>query len=366
MLLIALVIIFFLGWRSILRYNRFFNPFTLSIQGTLLFLIIPQLFLIGFADGTSFLSSDIVIILNIISIWIGTKFTIKTFYIQEFGNRKILVFFLLLLAMLLFLGMLPMLLSYGISFRGLRLFYEEIVFSPLASLYEAFKTILLFLISVLFLKHKKVNLGIVILVIFIVFSGSKMAILSTVVLLATLYEEFRNINYHKLFIVFLCVFCFMLYYHFIQSTQEEIFKSALSYFDIYDNQAMAIDMFLNGELEYFNGKISLSTIIRSIPRIIWPDKPVAYGFALLNYKIYPEYAAEGYMPSFGLAYSFADFGFISIFASGFFTGFVKNYFYKTFLRSNRNGTAYILYLFSFNAILCLLLILSYLVEKIKK
>lgn len=71
-------------------------------------------------------------------------------------------------------------------------------------------------------------------------------------------------------------------------------------------------MFIKGKIEYFYGEISLSSWYKIIPRFLWESKPKDFGFALLNYRIYPDYSADGYMPSFGLAYTFADFGFISI------------------------------------------------------
>ena len=43
MLFVTLIFIIFLCWRSVIRYRKLFNPFTLSIQYPLLFIVIPQI-----------------------------------------------------------------------------------------------------------------------------------------------------------------------------------------------------------------------------------------------------------------------------------------------------------------------------------
>ncbi len=115
--------------------------------------------------------------------------------------------------------------------------------------------------------------------------------------------------------------------------------AALSYFDLYKQQSIVIDMLQRNQMDYYNGQIYISSWYKLIPRLFWPDKPVDYGFALLNYKIYPEYSAEGYMPSFGLGYAYADLGFCAVALDGFLTGFSRNFFYSIFKRSNKNNTA---------------------------
>ncbi|WP_276367380.1 hypothetical protein [Chryseolinea sp. H1M3-3] len=139
----------------------------------------------------------------------------------------------------------------------------------------------------------------------------------------------------------------------------------ISYFDIYKNQSYVINKFLNGEMEYYYGEIYLSSYLKFIPRILWEDKPKQFGFAILNYAIFPESAASGYMPSFGLGTLFADFGFFSVVFTGFVNGFFKNFFYRIFLKS-KNNLSFFLFVFPFgiitSAFLLIYLMLDYFIR----
>lgn len=369
MLFVILIFILFLCKKSILRYKRLFNPFTLTIQYPLLFIVIPQIILVVLDLGEDSIISDIVIALFIICIYIGTIIKFPLLKILPLKNYRLILIFTTALLIVLSIPLIPILLGYGLSFRGLREFYEYVVFSPYASVYEIVKSLLLIDIIILFVRGRKVTNTIIFLTLILFFSGSKMAILSTVLILATAWEEYRKMNYKYLTISFSVIFILLIGYHFTQSlnvSDKTIFENALSYFDVYRQQSMALDMFIDGKIDYFYGEISLSSWYKNIPRLIWEGKPKDFGFALLNYKIYPEYSADGYMPSFGLAYTFADFGFLSIIFSGLIAGFFKNYFYSIFKKDSKNVTSFLLYILEINIVLILLFSLYYLISSISK
>ncbi len=180
-----------------------------------------------------------------------------------------------------------------------------------------------------------------------------------------MYEEYKKVNYTYMSFFLLFSFILMLLYHYSQSSQTEIGMAALSYFDLYKQQSIVIDMLQRNQMDYYNGQIYISSWYKLIPRLFWPDKPVDYGFALLNYKIYPEYSAEGYMPSFGLGYAYADLGFCAVALDGFLTGFSRNFFYSIFKRSNKNNTSFILYILTLNIVTFILLIAYSFCDKLK-
>lgn len=323
--------------------------------------------LLGVGDDSIF--SDFVILLFVTSIYWGTLYRLPYLKIYQFRNYKLIKYFTILMilggAAILF----PCLLNFGLSFRGLREFYEYVVFSPYASFYEIVRTLLIILILFLFVKKQKITLPIAFLVLVLCFSGGKMAILSTVIILATMWEEYKPMNYKFLFLILGCVFIGLIFYHYSQSLNVDnrnVFENALSYFDVYRQQSLALDMFQEGKLDYFHGEISLSSLYKVIPRFIWENKPKDYGFALLNYKIYPDYSANGYMPSFGLAYTYADFGFISIVLSGFFVGFMKNYFHTIFYKNSKNVVSFLLYILDINIVLIVLFTSYYLISNITR
>lgn len=369
-LFIVFFLTLFLIYFSVKRYNKLFNPFTLSLQIPLLFLIIPQLIVILFANGEDSILSDTVITLFIFSIFLGTYIRLPNIKIYSFRNRKLLIFFTYVLIIFFSIPLVPILLKFGVSFKGLREFYEYVVFSQYASFYAIIKVLLLFLVIFLFTKNRRFTLHSFALLIILCLTGSKMAIFSTAIIVATLWEEYRKMNYKYLILLSTFLFFIMIIYHFLQSSyvseNTTALDTALSYFDVYRQQTLALNMFVEGKINYFHGDISLSSWYKIIPRFLWADKPKDFGFALLNYKIYPEYAANGYMPSFGLAYTFADFGFFSIIISGLLVGFAKNYFYNIFYRTSKNVVAFLLYALDIDIILIIMFIFYYFISKISK
>lgn len=155
MLFVTLIFIIFLCWRSVIRYRKLFNPFTLSIQYPLLFIVIPQIILILLDAGEDSILSDFVIAISVFFIYIGTFLKLPLLKVYPFKNNRLIITFTFILLLILSIPLIPHLLNFGLSFRGLREFYEYVVFSPYASFYEIVKTLLLFLIIILFVRKRK-------------------------------------------------------------------------------------------------------------------------------------------------------------------------------------------------------------------
>lgn len=367
MIFIILIITIILTYISFKRYKVIFNPFILSIQVPLFFLLIPQSILIIGFEGEDNTLSDIVILVYTFSIFIGSYIKPPKLLIPNLKNTETTIQIIFVLCMILIIPLLPLIIKYGLSFRGLREFYEYVVFSSYSSIYSILKVLLSCIIVIWFIKRKRLNLKIIVLAIILIFSGSKMAILSTFILFGTLWEQYRRINPRKLIICSVIVACGMVSYHSVQNTNDKIdaINGALSYFDVYKQQSMALEMLTNNELDFFNGEIYFSSFYSIIPRLIWPEKPKDFGFALLNYKIYPQYSADGYMPSFGLAYVFADFGFISLILSGIMVGFFKNMWYRELFYNNKNIPSFIIYAFGLDIIISFLIFICYSISTLK-
>ena len=216
MLYLTLIITLLLIRSSIKKYDRVFNPFTLSLQIPLLFLLIPQIIAINIGLGEDYLLSDIVILLNILFIYIGSRINCRFGAVKEIENVNLISIISICIVCVLFFIMFPLLISYGLSLKGVRDFYEAVVFSPYASLYEISKTLLIIIVILQFLKTQKLTAGIFIVAFFLIFSGSKMAILSTLIVFVTMYEEYKKVNYTYMSFFLLFSFILMLLYHYSQ------------------------------------------------------------------------------------------------------------------------------------------------------
>lgn len=368
-LLIVFICTLFLSYLSYKRYKKFFNPFTLSIQIQLFFLIIPQLILIWCSDGEDSLLSDGVIMLSVFATFCGTYIKMPRIKIAPLRNYNLILSTTWIILFVLLLFLIPILFQFPLSLRGLREFYQYIVFSQFASFYQIAKVIMSFLLVILIVRTRKLSKTIILLCLLLCLSGSKMAIFSTVITLCVLWEEYFKVNYLKLFLTLAIVCIIMIFYHYYQSIDigdKEAFENAISYFDVYRQQTYALELLTNNKIDFFYGEIALSSWYKIIPRFLWENKPKDFGFALLNYTIYPEYAAEGYMPSFGLAYTFADFGYVSIIISGLLSGLVKNLFRNMFIKNNKNEISCILYVFGLDIVTITMLSIYYFISKLSK
>ena len=115
MLYLTLIITLLLIRSSIKKYDRVFNPFTLSLQIPLLFLLIPQIIAINIGLGEDYLLSDIVILLNILFIYIGSRINCRFGAVKEIENVNLISIISICIVCVLFFIMFPLLISYGLS-----------------------------------------------------------------------------------------------------------------------------------------------------------------------------------------------------------------------------------------------------------
>lgn len=332
---------------SIYKYKILTNPFILEVYYTLLFLIVPQLILIYLGLGEEYSLSNWVILIYILSVYCGTLINIKSIKVSAISRGKKTAIVSLLLAILLIAPTLSILFECGLNLNGIRCYYETVVFSRFAAFYELGKTFLFFSIILFLLEYNRVKWWLFILILFLIFSGSKFAIFNLLIFLGIYLEVYKKVKVRTIFLACLPVALLMIGYHFVQTRgAENPFLAAITYFDIYEKQSFLLEKFQSGAHGLYYGEISFSGYYKFIPRILWEGKPYNYGFAILNYDFLPEFAAANYMPSFGLGTLYADFGMFSVVFGGFTAGFLRKYCYSIFQSSNHNNTSLILYYFS--------------------
>lgn len=347
-----------------------FNPFTLEVYFTISFLIVPQLILIYTTPvAKDSFYSDIVILVYVSSLFLGTLINVKPYPIKGIQNVNVINFLNLLLYSLLLLPLVPFLLRFGFSLEGFRNFYETVVFTRYASFYELSKFVLYFIIFLKLIKKQRFTIGFFILFPLIFMYGSRFVILDFLIYLIVYLEQFKGLGAKKIALFCLIGGTLIGIFSFVQFSPESFHSLFVSYFDIYKNQSFIVGRLLEGKMDYYYGEIYFSSYLKFIPRFLWADKPKEFGFAILNYDIFPVEAARGYMPSFGLGSLFADFGFFSILIWGVVSGFVRNYLYRTFKKS-RNNFTFFLYVFSLtfitNVFLILYLWLDYTITSLSK
>ena len=350
MLIVALVLSLLLVVISIARYKKVFNPFTLEVYFTIFFLILPQLLIITDYAPERHFYSDLVIIIYVLSIFFGTLINVNSFKLKEIENVGTINTLNIFLYAALVAPMIPMFLEGGLSAHGFRRFYETVVFSKYASFFELSKLVLYFTIFFKLINRQKFSTGFFFLFPLVFFYGSRFVILDFIIYLCVFLEQFKNLGIKRIITACMIGALLIVTYTYLQfSSRGNLTDHLTSYFDIYKNQSYVINKFIEGDLEYYYGKIYFSSYLKFIPRILWEDKPKEFGFAILNYAIFPESAAKGYMPSFGLGSLFADFGFFSVVITGMMGGFLKNFFYRIFLKS-KNNVSFFLFVLPFGMI----------------
>ena len=368
MLLVIFFTTLFLITLSVYKYGFLANPFVLEAYYTLFFLIVPQIILIYVGLGESYALSNWVILIYLISVYVGSQINIKAVKVTTIERGKPVAILCLILATLLIVPTLFILLNCGLNLAGIRCYYETVVFTKYAGLYDLGKTFLLIAILLLFLHYLKAKWWLILLVLIMVFSGSKFAIFNLLIFFCIYVELYKKIRIHKILLWSIPILILFILYHFSQTNNaENPMLAAISYFDIYEKQSFLLEKFENNKHALYYGEINLSSYYKFIPRMFWPDKPVAYGFAILNYDFLPEFAAENYMPSFGLGTLYADFGMASVIIGGLMAGFIRRYCYNIMLSSNYNNTSLIIYYFSISILtfqyIFVLVILSTILKK---
>lgn len=366
-----LVFVFFvtclLIYKSIKKYKILTNPFVLESYYPLIFLVLPQLVLSLLGIGENYWLSDWVILLYVLCVFLGTSLNFKTFRVIDIKRKNRISFACLIFAIIFILPTLKYLFNCGISLVGIRCYYETVVFSELASFYELGKNFLFLSILLMLLSKNRFSLIIIILILIFIFSGSKFAIFNFLIFLTIYLEVYKKVNLKVIIWASIPVFFLMIIYHFTQTKDvESPFLAALNYFDIYKNQSFLLKKFNAENYPLYYGEITFSSYLKFIPRIIWEDKPYNYGFAILNYDLFPEFAALNYMPSFGLGTLYADFGLISVMLGGFFSGLLRKFCYNLFKDSGFNSSTLILYYFSFSILTMQFLFVLFIMDTLLK
>jgi hypothetical protein len=368
MLIFNLLLILILIFISNKKYKFLANPFVLEVYYTLLFLIIPQLILIFLELGESYWLSDWIILIYVLSVYLGTLVNIESIKVSEIRRIGGTATICLTLAAFLIAPTITILFDCGLSFEGIRCYYETVVFSKFAGFYELGKTFLFFSVLLFLIKFKKFKWWLIVLILFVIFSGSKFAIFNLLIFFCIYLEIYKKVKIKTILLSSIPILLLLIIYHFFQTKDaENPFIAAITYFDIYEKQSFLLEQFASGKHSLYFGEISYSSYYKFIPRFFWENKPYDYGFAILNYDFLPEFAAENYMPSFGLGSLYADFGIFSIIFGGFIAGFFRKYCFMVFTKSGFNNTSLILYYFSFAILtfqyIFLLVLISYIFKK---
>ena len=363
MLVVALIVAIVLILISIKRYGKIFNPYTLEVYIPILFILLPQFFwLFVSPTATTYIYSDLAIITYLVAIFLGTMVKIKGIKLKPIINISVVNGFNLLLYIALIIPLIFYFSRFSLSFVGIREFYESVVFSEYASLFELSKYVLYFLIIFRLFRTDKFDVITILLSLLLLLYGSKYALFDLIVILFIYYEQFRRLSIKRFIALALITGALFVSYRYYQTEgQSSVFRTALAYFDLYENQSLLIKAILEENHGYYYGQIHFSSYLKYIPRALWKDKPRAFGFAILNYDFYPKQAAEGYMPAFGLGSIFADFGYLSLLIVGFFSGMLKNYLYQIYLES-KNNISFILFAFPLTFVIIVFLSLQLFVD----
>lgn len=161
------------------------------------------------------------------------------------------------------------------------------------------------------------------------------------------YVENKIISFSKFFILasMLSVGIIFVFIMTFRGDFNTVFASMSYYADYTRNFALLID---NNQSPYFGRLLFESEVFARLPRALYPDKPLDFGYLILDRKYFPDsfYDNKG-VPSFGMGEYFADFGYLSVFfimCSFWFKGFLLRIFYNT-LKVNKNVYVYIPFAF---------------------
>lgn len=145
------------------------------------------------------------------------------------------------------------------------------------------------------------------------FSGSKQLILE-IFLKSYLVYTWKDIRISKFQLMIVgAVFFMLMLKQFDQFGAEEQFLSRVAlYFDFMYHASLVFNDYESGILQYQFGSIFLSSFWRYVPRVVYPEKPYAYGSTSLVEMYFPGLAETGHTPSFGmLTAEFVDFGWLA-------------------------------------------------------
>jgi hypothetical protein len=90
--------------------------------------------------------------------------------------------------------------------------------------------------------------------------------------------------------------------------EQSFLTRASGYFEFMRLASLVFEDYKNSVLEFTYGKITLSSFWGYVPRVLYEDKPYAYGSVTLVEMYFPGLAETGHTPSFGMLTSeFVDF-----------------------------------------------------------
>lgn len=173
------------------------------------------------------------------------------------------------------------------------------------------------------------------------FSGSKGFLLSFFLVGAYFYDHYmKKIGFIK--IIILGIFGFISFNILLAILNINL----ATYSDYYRNFLMLVSEF-NLKFNGFGfGKYTLeNTFWEMIPRGLYKEKPIIYGYPKIIYKFYGDIVLKGHYPSFGsLALPYVDFGILGIMIGGFLKGIFLGWIEKKY-RIYKNLFGYIPLLF---------------------
>jgi hypothetical protein len=276
-LIIVFLILIILVSVSIWKFGTITNPFTLEIQSIALMIILPQiLWLMVDPKAELYIYSDLAVLTYVVFLFLGASINIRGVQLKEIKHVRIVNAVNWLLFSLFLAPILPLFLSFEFSFAGIRAFYEFVVFSKYASFFELSKFVLYLIIFYRLVKEKRVTFGTLILIPILFLYGSKMALLDFFFAFLVFLEHFRGISYRKVaYMSGVCAMVLIFYRYYQSSDDSDLWTTALSYFDQYKNQSFLIEKLIEGDADYYYGKVYWSSYLKYIPRFLWADKPRA-------------------------------------------------------------------------------------------
>ncbi len=327
-----------------------------NIFTPLIFMIVPQYFIFEFFHeyyvGSSYSNLSYLFIYlcytaSFLFLFIGYFFPLK---LKEIPNHEAApinydkyLIFSIFLTVIAFYSFLPIMREFKEYLFTPRIIYERtrtgygmsfflsILFSQLAVFLGFYTTS----------KYRFLSIAIILInLVLIYFHGNKSPLL-TVAINYIIYQRYvlNKIISIKTFFIFSAVVSFLIAFIFVFTFGID-FKSAIlvmaGYSDYTRNFALLID---SGYEPQFGRLLLESEFFSRIPRAIYPDKPVDFGYFELARRFYSEsfYNNQG-VPSFGLGDFYADFGFFSIVIISV-TYFIKGLLLKVtvhILKTNRN------------------------------
>ncbi|HBR1696345.1 oligosaccharide repeat unit polymerase [Klebsiella pneumoniae] len=267
-------------------------------------------------------------------------------------SQSKLIFFALLFTVFSFIFFSPIL----IAFKSY-IFTPRVIYEKTRTGYGVyfFTSILFSQLAIIFLfytykKNKIISLFLILLnIILIYLHGVKSPLFTLAVnyFIYGRYVEKKIISFSKFFILASIlsvgiIFVFMLTF---RGSVNTVFASMAYYADYTRNYALLID---REQSSYWGRLLFESEVFARLPRVIYPDKPLDFGYLILDRKYFPEsfYDNKG-VPSFGMGEYFADFGYLSVFfimVSFWIKGCFLRIFYNT-LKKDDNVYIYIPFAF---------------------